>query len=118
MDDNTFVTQLASRLNQEFDLPVFSEATEQSGLETLLTFMLPLIPPYVRQPMLDASDGLTDREIQFWVDVITKWFVEEDLTLLPEFMEDPIFQTAIPAIAKTVLSLARKGLSLDQPEPI
>lgn len=113
MDDKAFVTLLASELNGELNVPFFDEVQEQAVLEKVLTAILPVIPPYVRQPMLDAADGLTDEEIDFWVGVLTTWVVSKDLTPLPEFIEDPMFQTAIPAVADAVLTFARKGFSLD-----
>lgn len=100
------IDDLVKKLNEETDVPLLSEGTEEKIIRRAVTLVAPHVPDYVLQLTADVLDGLSDDEVVKYREIIIRetneWF---DLPKVPEFVEAQI----IGFVVDGILSYARKG---------
>jgi hypothetical protein len=103
------VDDVVAKLNDSFDIPFISEATEAKAIEKLVVLVSEHLPPWVIQFMASAADGLTEDEVRIHENVIVADLVKRiNLSkLLPEFVEAKL----IRYVVHTVLEYAREGFA-------
>lgn len=83
----TFVEQMATLLNRKFNIPKVPEWMEQTIFEELVGWTAEYIPPEVRQKILDAGDGLSESELDWWTNYLVDQTVAGYIASLPEFLQ-------------------------------
>lgn len=113
MTNQEFISALTARLNVQINLPFLNEAQEAVAIEWCISRIVVFIPDSIRDFILDASDGLSLDELNRIESILVAVIAGKiDIPWVPESLEPGLIRPVVQA----VLDLARKGVSLNEPD--
>ena len=109
MTEAAWVALVARRINEQLDVPLMGEDREQELLEWCVGLIAPRIAPVYREIIADASDGISDAEIERWKGQLLHWLHNHvDIPGLPKFIEQRIMEPAVELLADYL----KRGVSI------
>jgi uncharacterized protein (UPF0210 family) len=99
------IKSLATQLNAHIDVPFVPEAFEQQWIEWILAKAVGVVPAELVKFLIDATDGLTEEEVTYYEDLLTKAVNSIiDIPLLSEDMEERLIRPVVHQLVQYAIT--------------
>ena len=110
------IDYLTPILNDRINIPgIWDEEEEAAKIRSGLALILPAIPKEAIPFLLDAADGLTDAEVNKYVEITLNAAVRPVVRQLPSFVQAFVgtqLHAALEPMVRIIFEYAQKGANL------
>ena len=115
------INALVPELNSRINIPgIWNEEQEAAKIRSGLEIIMPAVPVKAYPFLISSADGLTNKELERYLEKTLNAAVREAVAPMPSFIQSFVgdnLREALEPLARIVFEYAQMGLNIGMTEP-